>query len=413
MPERVLFVHAHPDDESISTGGTIATLIDRGARVTVVTCTRGELGEVIPAELKYLEGSGERLAEVRTAELASAMAILGVTDHRFLGDANARWADRAPRRYTDSGMQWGEHGAEPLSTTSEDSLCAAPLGEVAADLATVIDAIKPDAVVSYDAHGGYGHPDHIRAYEASRRAAEVMNVPFYAIEPGDSEDSADPADLTDPADWTGKTRRVDVVEAPLRIDSSSVLGRKRDALRAHRTQVIVDGDRFSLSSGPSRPIAAVELFTRVRSEPPGTLAWKDQGFGIHLLAWILVLMIGAAVGGIATVNHQFTAMMFGLTVPVGIIATLFIVTALLAGLRIVFAGRLVVGLAAIGILGVIGVLSVASGGGSILVPANPAGYLLTYGPVVVTILVLAWPAAGTFTGDKLVSRLEPKGMPRP
>ena len=139
MPERVLFVHAHPDDESISTGGTIATLIDRGARVTVVTCTRGELGEVIPAELKYLEGSGEPLAEVRTAELASAMAILGVTDHRFLGDANARWADRAPRRYTDSGMQWGEHGAEPLSTTSEDSLCAAPLGEVAAGVGGIHD----------------------------------------------------------------------------------------------------------------------------------------------------------------------------------------------------------------------------------------------------------------------------------
>jgi N-acetyl-1-D-myo-inositol-2-amino-2-deoxy-alpha-D-glucopyranoside deacetylase len=94
----VLFVHAHPDDETIVTGGTIAKLVDLGAAVTVLTCTRGELGEVIPDEFKHLEGAGAELAQFRTGELHSAMHILGVTDHRFLGETSARWAGREPRR---------------------------------------------------------------------------------------------------------------------------------------------------------------------------------------------------------------------------------------------------------------------------------------------------------------------------
>ena len=86
--ERVLFVHAHPADESIVTGGTIATLVDRRASVTVLTCTRGE-----------------------GAELAAALAELGVTDHRWLGDSNARWAGREPRRY--DGFPGRRHPVRP------------------------------------------------------------------------------------------------------------------------------------------------------------------------------------------------------------------------------------------------------------------------------------------------------------
>ena len=88
--ERVLFVHAHPDDESITTGGTMALLVERGSQVTLVTCTRGERGEVIPADLAGLEGDGAALATVRTEELATALAALGVVDHRFLGGPGAR-----------------------------------------------------------------------------------------------------------------------------------------------------------------------------------------------------------------------------------------------------------------------------------------------------------------------------------
>jgi N-acetyl-1-D-myo-inositol-2-amino-2-deoxy-alpha-D-glucopyranoside deacetylase len=385
--ERVLFVHAHPDDESLTTGGTIATLVGRGASVTVVTCTRGELGEVIPSDMKYLEGSGEPLVELRTAELASALAILGVTDHRFLGADGARRAGIPARRYADSGMRWGAAGAEPPATMSEDALCAAPFGEVAADLATVIDDVKPDAVISYNAGGGYGHPDHLRAHEVSLRAAEVMGVPFFAIEP-------------------------DQAAGQITVDVTAVFDRKKDAMRAHRSQITIEGDSFSLSSGPSQPITRVERFSRMRPPELQAVAWKDQGIGIHLLAWILALVVGAAVGGIATVNHQYSAAVFGVDVPVGIIATLLIVAALLVGLRIVFAGRLVAALASIGILAVIATLSLAGGGGSVLVPANEAGYLLTYGPAAIALVVLAWPAAGTFHRDKIAVRPEPKGTPQ-
>ena len=385
--ERVLFVHAHPDDESITTGGTIALLVARGSQVTVVTCTRGELGEVIPADLAGLEGDGAALATVRTGELATALAALGVVDHRFLGDPTARWVEREPRRYTDSGMRWGENGAEPAESLEADALCAADFGEVAADLATVIDAVKPGAVISYDSNGGYGHPDHVRAHAAARRAADVMGVPF----------------------WTVDT---DAETSSLRVDVSAVLDRKTAALTAHRTQIVVEGDRFSLSSGPSRPIDRTEGFTRVHSAAPGVVPWSDQSVAIRASVWVLAAIVGAALGGIAVVNHQFAPQVLGGTPPVGIILSLLIITSLLVGLRIVFSGRAVTGCAAVGLLVVIGLLSVRSTGGSVLVPANAAGYALTYGSLVIVGLVLAWPNFGTFSRDRLGSRTKSKGPTR-
>ena len=383
----MLFVHAHPDDESITTGGTIALLVARGSQVTVVTCTRGELGEVIPADLAGLEGDGAALATVRTGELAAALAALGVVDHRFLGEPSARWVEREPRRYTDSGMRWGANGAEPAESLAPDALCAADLGEVAADLATVIDTVKPGAVISYDSNGGYGHPDHVRAHAAARRAADVMGIPF----------------------WTVDT---DAETSSLRVDVSAVLDRKTAALTAHRTQIVVEGERFSLSSGPSRPIDRTEGFTRVHSAAPGVVPWSDQSVAIRVSVWVLAAIVGAALGGIAVVNHQFAPQILGGTPPIGIILSLLIITSLLVGLRIVFSGRAVTGCAAVGLLVAIGLLSVRSTGGSVLVPANAAGYTLTYGSLVIVGLVLAWPNFGTFSRDRLGSRTKSKGPTR-
>ena len=104
--ERVLFVHAHPDDETIATGGTIAALVDAGAEVTIVTCTRGELGEVMPDDLARLRGDEAALAAHREGEIAEAMRDLGVRDHRFLGDPEARTHGLPARVYRDSGMVW-------------------------------------------------------------------------------------------------------------------------------------------------------------------------------------------------------------------------------------------------------------------------------------------------------------------
>ncbi|MGV8895467.1 MAG: PIG-L family deacetylase [Rhodoglobus sp.] len=363
MPERVLFVHAHPDDETIATGAAIATLVERGAIVTVLTCTRGELGEIIPADLQHLAGAG--LAVQRERELNEALAALGVTDHLYLGLDGARWDGRPPRRYLDSGMRWGAKGAEAMHPVDPESLTAAELGDVAADIAAVIIDRKPDVVVSYAADGGYGHPDHVRAHDATRAAAEVVRVPFYVVDsPG-----AKPG--------------------PLRVESRPVLERKRAALAAHRTQVSVDGDTFSLSSGAPRQIDAVETYTRVR--PHTGSEFHDQSLFSRVVALVVATVLGAFAGVTLTAAHQATVAVGPVIVPWGIITAVIVTAAILTGLRLVFETRIVAGCAAVGLLGASALLSMQTTGGSVLIPANPAGYTWTYAPVVLAAIVLAWP----------------------
>lgn len=386
--DHYLFVHAHPDDETISTGGTIATLIDRGDGVTVLSCTRGERGEVIPEELRYLEGQGPQLAALRERELAEAMRALGVTDHRFLGDADARHPGLAPRRYLDSGMVWGADGRpEPIADPGNDSLCSAPLIEVVADIARVIDETGADVVISYDERGGYGHPDHRRAHDAALQAAEMLGVPFYAIvEPGLFDD---PGEAGAP---TGNELGI----ADLEIDVTPVLERKTEALRAHATQVTVLGDRFALSSGPSRPIPTVEGFRLIDEDQE----WDDDldaelrrpSRSASIVTGALALLMGLVIGALLTVNHQLTTVIFGVTIPTGLIVVLLIVAGLLVGLRIVFDGRIVAACVALGIVIAGSVLSQLGPGGSVLVPGNTAGYVFTFGPVVIALLVLGWPS---------------------
>jgi N-acetyl-1-D-myo-inositol-2-amino-2-deoxy-alpha-D-glucopyranoside deacetylase len=361
-PERVLFVHAHPDDETISTGATIATLVRAGADVAVLTCTRGELGEVIPEDLATL--SGDDLGAHRLTELDGALGVLGVSEHRILGAQGARWSGREPRRYRDSGMTWGPTGAIPLTPLDPDSLAAADPGEVAADVAAVILSFQPDVVVSYAADGGYGHPDHVRAHDATRTAAEVLRVPFYAI------------------DSDGAPR------GAVQVDPQPVLDVTRAALAHHRTQVRLDDDTYSLSSGAPRPIAHRESFTRVspfgEPDPPPTLAGR-------IGASALALLLGAFVGAILTFAHQATTTIAGIPVPWGIVVALVITGALVGGFRLLFPTRIPALVAAIGLLGASALLAVHAFGGSVIVPANAAGYVWTFGPVAICLIVLVWP----------------------
>lgn len=389
MTERVLFVHAHPDDETIATGATIATLVERGAEVTVLTCTRGERGEVVAADLQHLLDSPAELGAYREGELDAALAALGVKGHRLLGDPDARWSGRAPRRYGDSGMRWGEHGAEALDTEDPASLTAADPGEVAADIAAVLIDLEPDVVVSYDRDGGYGHPDHVRVHEATRTAAEVIGVPFYVI------DTHSPGTVT--------------------VDAAPVADRKRAALAAYRTQLTVDGDEFSLSSGPPRPIAAAEHFRRFRA--PGT-GFSDQGLFSRIVACLLALALGAFVGVTLTVAHQATVAVGALAFPWGIVAAIAITAALLVGLRLVFETRVIPGCAAAGLLAASAFLALQSPGGSVLVPAGPAGYAWTFAPVLIAVVVLGWPSVrrsgkARATKDKIVSVPAAKGPDLP
>ena len=371
--ERILFVHAHPDDETIATGGTIATLVKGGSAVIVLTCTRGERGEVIPPELKQLQGDPGALGTYREGELAAALRILGVADHRILGNQDARVAGAAPRRYYDSGMQWGPDGAEPIPDADPQSLCSAEFGEVVSDIATVIAATQPTAVVSYDESGGYGHPDHVLVHEATSHAALVLGVPFFAIVPRGDESAGD--------------RIVDV--AP-------VLDVKTDALRAHRTQLTVVGDTIVHSGGQVEPIGTTEAFRRYGDPPRFGLDWAALGPAWKAAAAAMALAIGGVVGLIATVNHQLTTPVAGVQFPAGAVIALALCTALLTGGRLYFGTRIVAGCAALGLLVVVTLLSAAGPGGSVLVPANPSGWSWTIGSAVIAAVVLAWPRPGAF-----------------
>jgi len=363
--ERYLFVHAHPDDESITTGGTIATLVASGAAVTVLTCTRGELGEVIPADLQYLLASPDALGAHREIELSAAMNALGVRDHRFLGTPGARWEELPPRRYLDSGMRWGENGAVALESIGDESLAAAPLGEVAADIAAVIADVGATVVVSYDGNGGYGHPDHVRAHDAARRASEVMDVDFFEI--------------------------VTEGSGPVSVDVSPVAARKRAALAAHRSQLTISGDSFALSNGESQPIGTVESFRRARAEEVEHVPFRDQTVATKVVAAVAVVVLGGLVGTLMTAVQQSNVVVFDVAVPWGLVVALAATAALIVGVRMLSGTRWLTVLAALGVVAMAGYLAWPTVGGSVVVPDNIVGKVWSYGPPVITLFALAWP----------------------
>jgi N-acetyl-1-D-myo-inositol-2-amino-2-deoxy-alpha-D-glucopyranoside deacetylase len=264
---RLLLVHAHPDDESIGTGATMARYAAEGAGVTLVTCTRGELGEVIPADLAPLAADPERLGQYRIGELAAACAALGVSDHRFLG---------GPGRWRDSGMMGLESNRFPGCFWQADP------GEAAAALAAVIREVAPQVVVSYDANGFYGHPDHIQAHRVSRRALKIAADP--AAGPGGGRPwrvakfyaTAMPRSVLakaiklGPAPPPGFRQAGSVVDLPFgvadeqvttEIDGTGWLAVKVAALRSHATQIAVDGSFFALSDMVGQRIGGHEYYT--------------------------------------------------------------------------------------------------------------------------------------------------------
>ena len=225
----VLFVHAHPDDETISTGALIAECVARGSRVFLLTCSRGERGEVVAGPLTALAGTIE-LAREREHELDRATGILGVHSKFWLGEPPARAAGLSPRRYRDSGMVWIRPGlAGPADDAAADALSVAPLAEVAGDIAALIVRLRPALVVSYDDGGGYGHPDHVRAHEAALAASRSTGTPF-------AEVLETP---TDGAEWFDLPHRLAVVT---------------DALRAHASQLTVHGTDIVHSGGQREAI---------------------------------------------------------------------------------------------------------------------------------------------------------------
>jgi N-acetyl-1-D-myo-inositol-2-amino-2-deoxy-alpha-D-glucopyranoside deacetylase len=268
---RLLLVHAHPDDESLWTGGTIARYAAAGVQVTLVTCTLGEEGEIIPESLRELAAdSADQLGGYRIGELRGACAALGVSDHRWLG---------GPGRWRDSGM------AGVAANDHPRAFAGGSLADQTAALRAVLDDVRPQVVISYGPDGGYGHPDHIRAHDVtmaacagnpsvarifhavtSQRAtadgvaalAEVPDLPYRLPEPGElpvTEDS-----------------RITTTVAV-----GDVLAEKLRALRAHSTQISVWQSAqgalcYALSNGVAQPIPDAEFYVLAGGDPSGAAA---------------------------------------------------------------------------------------------------------------------------------------------
>jgi N-acetyl-1-D-myo-inositol-2-amino-2-deoxy-alpha-D-glucopyranoside deacetylase len=264
----MLLVHAHPDDETIGTGATMAKYAAAGAGVTLVTCTLGEEGEILVPELAHLASDREGgLGEHRIGELETAMTALGVTDHRFLG---------GPGRWRDSGM---------IDTPTNDNPACfwrADLDVAVGELVKVIREVRPQVVIGYDSNGGYGHPDHIQAHRVAVGAFEAA---------GDPERYPDAGEPWAPSKLyeTALPRSVLVTayealkamgeEAPFGVvspddlsfgtpdelittvvDARDYLPRKVAAMRAYPTQIAVDGQFFALSNDVGQGAFGVEYY---------------------------------------------------------------------------------------------------------------------------------------------------------
>lgn len=374
-PERVLFVHAHPDDETLSSGGTIATLLELGAEVTVLTATRGERGEMLTERLAPLAGDAQRVAAHRTTEIDAALAALGGPAHLWLGGRGARPTDLPERRYVDSGMQWGPDGrATAADDAPVDSLTAADLGEVVDDVRAAIRSTGADAVVSYADDGGYGHPDHVRVHHAARYAARAEEVAFAMIVAPDTGD----ADVT--------------------VDVLPVRAKVRAAVEQYRSQVTVDpvdpADPTALSwvmpHGVREHAPAVEAFRHdADPQPPAPQTYAEMSGQGKVAAVAVALVLGLVTGGLGTVTHQQTV--GAAAFPIGMVITTLLVIGLTVGIRLLYRSRAMVAAIGIGILVATQVLVSVGGQGSPLVLANAAGYVWTFAPAVIAALVLAWP----------------------
>ncbi|MFZ4841837.1 PIG-L family deacetylase [Mycetocola saprophilus] len=260
----VVFVHAHPDDETLTTSALIAALAEAEIPVTVITATRGERGEIVPGSVP----EGADLTSVRAEELRAALAALDVTRHHYLGEGR--------RHYRDSGMVWGADGrAAPAPDRDPEALTAADPDEVDADLRALLGAASaaapaasvglvssaapaasvgsassaapvtfaapaPGALVTYDSDGGYGHPDHLAAHEATLRVATALDLPLFVV--------LDPTDTN--------------FDMEIRRDAHTA--RVRAAHAAHASQFSLAETSITHSGGQHQDLQAVERYRRLR-----------------------------------------------------------------------------------------------------------------------------------------------------
>ncbi|WP_425844728.1 PIG-L family deacetylase [Agrococcus sp. TSP3-2-1] len=353
--ERVLFVHAHPDDETLSTGAAIATVAAGGGTAIVATFTLGERGESRPDSRAEVEEVG--VGEVRRRELEQALRALGARGRRIHG-------------WDDSGMSWLATGrATAAPDAPETAMSRADLDDLADALGAVIEEVDPTAIVTCDADGGYGHPDHVAAHRASVIAARRYDLPLYV--------------RTDrPADAAFEL-------APVR-------DRVAGALAAHRSQLVLIGDEVEHVGGQRRPLDAVEHYRLIETRPERRTRWSLRVAGF---------LAGVVVGVVGTFSHQ--------QVPFGIVLSLLAAVGLIAGVRAASGSRQLTIATVVGLVGIVALVAIdplgrgAWGTERALIPANLAGWLWTLVPAAASFVALAWPDAEAMRRIRMAGRAQP------
>ena len=258
---RILLVHAHPDDETINNGATMALYADRGAQVTLVTCTRGEEGEILVPGLSHLASTQQDLLGLhRETELADAMKALGITDYRFLGSPTTK--------FRDSGMM----GTDP--NNRPDVFWQADLDAAATILVDVIEEVKPHILITYDEIGGYGHPDHIQAHRVAMRASELSTwqiqkiywntIPKSVIAQGMEKMKEIGSDFFGAESIDDVPFAKDDEFVTTLINGSDYVESKMAAMKAHETQIALDGPFFALSNNLGMQIWGDEYYTLIK-----------------------------------------------------------------------------------------------------------------------------------------------------
>ena len=302
-PKRLLVVHAHPDDESLFTGHIIAKALADKAEVMVLTLTRGERGRVKLEELKSLEGNLASMGAFRAGELKNALKALGVTNHKFAG----------ARAYLDSGMRITPFGkpAKPKNL-DERALSAVSVAVISEDIYRAIVEFKPDSVLTYNRHGGFGHPDHKMAHQAS-----MMAVRRYAKE----------NKRHSPEFWV-------IAEDGERFDDTIGNAKtsliKKAALEAHASQVAVNAETYSIAANKELRYDAPERVRRSSTKP---WMWVRPTL---IALWSLPLGVLMAISG--TMLHSVVASDSAKT-PIGLWVALIMIAALAFALRMLRKSR--------------------------------------------------------------------------
>ncbi|MEI7779898.1 MAG: mycothiol conjugate amidase Mca [Actinomycetes bacterium] len=282
-PLRLMAVHAHPDDESSKGAASAARYVREGISVLVVTCTGGERGDVLNPGLD-LTHTPDGLAVLRRLEMARAAEILAV-DHTWLG-------------FEDSGYPEGD----PKPPLPQGCFAQLPLAVATAPLTALIRSYRPHVVTTYDEHGGYPHPDHIRTHEVTIAAIEdaarpasdgvvgwqvsklYYHMTFHKPKLVALHEAALASGIDSPyeewlANWEDRPHDADRVTT--RVPCAEFFGLRDDALRAHASQIDPAGRWFSLPLDLQAQVWPTEDYQLARAWIPATVPEDDLFSGLR------------------------------------------------------------------------------------------------------------------------------------